>query len=542
MSHGRESGPLGAAIAFVVLVGLLPVAVLFATALVAGGGAGGLASTLTDALNAQSVGNSLLQGGLSAGLAVAVGYPVGIFFGRYDWPGRETLRSFLLVPFLLPSLVVVFGILDLFGPSGLLSTGVPALSFFAGGLPGIVLANLVFSVPLVILFTATGTEIASSDLEETVATLGGSPWRAYRDAWGPPTWVGASVGGLLTFLFSALSFAPPLLLCGARCYTVEARVWQLDQILAEPTAAGLLALAMVLLFLVPTVLYLLLLRRLRAVPGRRARVPSPSPRRPVGLALAALTALVVLAEFVVLGAVLFRTVIPVGSAGPGTAWSELFSSTTSDAVGVSALGMVGNTLLFATGATILALLLGIVLGYAVTGRPRRSESLGLVLFLPLLISPVVLAFALATFWRPLLGGEPNVWMLVILSQAILALPFALQRIEIPLAGLPRSARESAQALGASPWGAFLDADLPRVRRGLTTAGLFAFALGLGEFTATNFLVTPQYTTLPVALYRLASARSVPHAFAVGDAAVGLLLILSLAVFAALVLGGRRVEL
>ena len=538
MKLERDPAPLVAAVSFVVLVGLLPVAVLFGSSLSSGGGWGGLASALAAPLNVQSVENSLVQGGLSAGFAVAVWYPVGVFFGRYEWPGRTALRSCLLVPFLLPSLVVVFGILDLFGPSGLLSSAIPALSFLGHGLPGIVAANLVFNVPIVILFTATGTESASRDLEETVATLGGSPGRAYRDAWGPSTWVGATVGGLLTFLFSALSFAPPLLLCGTRCYTVEVRVWQLDQISAEPTTAGLLAFAMVLLFLVPTVLYLLLLGRLRAIPGRRGSVARLSAHHPLGLGLALLSALVLLTEFSVLAAVLYRTVLPVGSAGPGAAWSELFSSSTTARLGISAVGMVGNTLLFAVGASVLALLLGIVLGYAVAGRPRRASSLGLVLFLPLLISPVVLAFSLATFWRPLLGGAPNIWILVILSQAILALPFALQSIEIPLAGLSRSSREVAETLGASPWGAFLDADLPRVRQGLSTAGLFAFALGLGEFTATNFLVTPRFWTLPVALYNLANQR----AFAVGDAAVGLLLLLSLAVFAALLYGGRHVEL
>ena len=538
MSFGRETGPLAAAVAFVVLVGLLPVAVLFGSSLASGGGWGGLVVALRSPLNSQSVVNSLVQGGLSAAFAVVIGYPVGIFFGRYQWPGRAALRSFLLVPFLLPSLVVVFGVRDLFGPSGLVSSAIPALSFFGGGVPGIVAANLVFNVPIVILFTATGTESASRDLEETVATLGGSPWRAYRDAWGPPTWVGAGVGGLLTFLFSALSFAPPLILCGSRCYTVEARVWQLDQLLTDPTTAGLLALATVLIFLVPTVLYLVLLARLRAVPGRRAHVLRLSAGRPLGLALAGVTVLVLLAEFGILAAVLYRTVLPVGSAGPGAAWSQLFSTDTTQKLGISAFGMIGNTLLFATGATVLALLLGILLAYAVAGRPRRASSLGLLLFLPLLISPVVLAFSLATVWRPLLGGAPNVWILVILSQAILALPFALQSIEIPLAGLSRSGREAAQTLGASPWSAFLDADLPRIRQGLATAGLFAFALGLGEFTATNFLVSSKYFTLPVALGDLALA----HSFAVGDAAVGLLLLLSLAVFAALLLGGRRVEL
>jgi thiamine transport system permease protein len=537
MTKGRTAAVLAPAVLFVALFTLLPVAILFATTLLGAGGLGPAGAILASPLNRDAVVNSLVQGGLSAALAVAVGYPVGIFFGRYEWRGRALLRSFLLVPFLLPSLVVVFGVLDLFGPSGLATGVFPGLAFLGTGLPAIVAVNLVFNVPVVVLFTAIGAESASVDLEETVATLGGSPWRAYRDAWGRPTWVGAAVGGLLAFLFSALSFAPPLILCGTRCYTIEVQIYSLEFSLA-PNAAGVLALAMVLLFLVPTVLYLLLLARLRALPGRRPSGRPLSWHRPLSVVLAAVTLVVLASILAVLGAVLYRSVAPFGGGTAGAAWAGLFSSTTTARVGVSVYGMVTNTLWFASAATVIAVLLGIVLGYAVVGRPSRTRALGVLLFVPLLVSPVVLALALATFWRPLLGGASNIWFLVIVSQAVLALPFALQSIEIPLSGLSPRAREAAQSLGASPWVAFLDADLPRVRDGLATAGLFAFALGLGEFTATNFLVTPQFTTLPVALYRLESARL----FAASDAAAGLLLLLSLAVFAVLVVGGRRVEL
>ena len=526
-------------VAFVALFAVVPAALLFVHAFSEAGGPAGVAAILSNPENTRAVANSLVQGGLSAGFAVAIGYPAGVFLGRYDWPGRSVVRSFLLVPFLLPSLVVVFGVLDLFGPSGLLSSGVPALAVLGHGVPAIVVANLLFNVPIVILFTATGCDTSSQVLEESVATLGGSPARAYLDVWGPATGVGALAGGLLTFLFSALSFAPPLLLCGPGCYTVEAQVWFLDTYGLEPTAAAVLSVAIVALFLLPTVAYLVLLSRLRARRhGGEPSAPRRLSRSVVPLALAAETATVFAGVLVVLGSVVYRTLAPVGGAGFGSAWTELFSAATTRRLGISIVGTVENTLLFATVAAGIAIVLGIVSGYAVARRPLRAGVLGLWLFVPLLLSPVVLAFSLAEFWRPILGGESTVWALVIVSQATLALPFALQSLELPLAGLSSEEREVARTLGATGWGAFLDADLPRVRTGLFTAGLFAFALGLGEFTATYFLVTPTFATLPVALYTLTDARQLP----VADAAAGLLLLLSLGVFAALVLGGRRVEL
>jgi thiamine transport system permease protein len=539
--RGAGVGFLLPVLVFVGLFALLPVALLFGNALLQEGGTRGFVSVLSASNNLRSLDNSLEQGALSAVLAVGLGYPAGVFLGRYSFPGRSLLRSLLLVPFLLPSLVVVLGVLDLFGPSGVISSAVPDTSWFGSGIPAIIAANLFFNVPIVLLLTATGCEGASVELEETVATLGGSPLRAYREVWAEPTWVGAAAGGLLTFLFSALSFAPPLLLCGAssRCYTLEAQVYSLDQTFLQPNAAALLALAMVLLLLLPTALYLVLVSRLRANPGRRTVAARPvNWRTPSSWALALETTLVLAAEAALLAAVLYRTVAPSDGFGAGAAWAALFSSSTTAHLGVSAVGALGNTLFFAVVAAMFALLLSVVTGYAVVRRPGRAVTLGLVLFVPLLLSPIVLAFALASFWRPFLGAGSNVWILVVVSQAILALPFALQSLEIPLAGLSASARDTARTLGATSFGAFLDADLPRVQDGLVTVGLFAFAFGLGEFTATNFLVPPQLTTLPVALYALSEVRLFP----VADAAAGLLLLLSLAVFALIAVGGRRVEL
>jgi ABC-type Fe3+ transport system permease subunit len=253
-----------------------------------------------------------------------------------------------------------------------------------------------------------------------------------------------------------------------------------------------------------------------------------------------MTGVMLLAEAALLGAVAYRSLRPVGTGGWGGAWGSLLSPTTTLRLGLPVVNAVSNTLLFAVGASVLTLLLGIAAGYSVAHRRRRAALVGVVLFIPLLLSPIVLSLALTQFWPPLLGGGGYVWALVIFSQTVLALPFALQSIEIPLTGIPTDASDAARTLGATGWTAYLDVDLPRVRDGLVTAGLFALALGMGEFTATNYLVTlsHQYTTLPVALYNLYSTRYV----GLQDAVAGLLLLISLATFVALSVGGRRVEL
>jgi thiamine transport system permease protein len=531
--------PLGPALAFVLLLVLVPVGVLFADSLAASGGVSALLPALADPVNRRAIYNSLEQGGLSALLAGALGYPVGILLGRYRFPGRDGLLAFLLVPFLLPSLVVILGFQELFGPVGWLSSPFPGLAPLGSGLLGVLAVNAYFNAPMVALLTATSIEGTSKEQEEAVAVLGGTPGRAYREVWGPISAVGAGAGMLLTFLLSALGFAAPLIVCGARCYTLEVRVWSLDQVLASPAAAGVLALITVLLLTVPTLVYITLTERAHRRQTRSPRPARPLPwRDPRSWPLIGYGALFFAGVLLLLAAVLERSVVPASGGLSALGWNELFSSGVTGRLGFSTSTALTNTLAFASGASFLAFLVAVVTAYARQRGLARSGWLEYLLFLPLLVSPVLLAFGLATLWRPVIGGASSTWVLILLSQATIAVPFTVQTLRLGLARLSPAPWEAARTLGRSPFGAHLDTELPRIRAGLIGAALFAFAIGLGEFTATYFLFLPPFATLPVELDRLGALRLVPAQEALG----ALLMLVSLVVFAAIEWGGRRIDL
>lgn len=535
-----ERAPLVPVLLFVLLVVALPLAYLLGSSVANAGGAAAVRAVLADPLDRVAFANSLEQGLASAAIAGAVGYPVGLMLGRYRFVGRDTLQAFLLLPFLLPSLVVILGFQELFGPTGWLSGPLPALGALAHGIPGIIAVNVYFNASLVALLTATALAGSSRAQEEAVALLGGSPFRAYREVWGPLSLLGAAAGMLLTFLLSAMGFAPPLVICGARCYTLEVRIWSLSEVLGDPAAAGVLGLLAILLLVVPTVAYFVFLDRSHRRTGGAPPPPKPLTRRSGVLALAGAAYLVLffagIAVLVV--AVVARSLLAPAGGLSATGWAELFSPTLTAKLGISTAGAVANSLFFATGAALVALLLALAAGYARRRGAAGGPGLDALLFLPILASPVILAFGLATFWRPWLGGGTNIWVLILVSQAAIALPFALQNLRLTLERLPRAPWEAARTLGRSPFGAFLDVELPRVRAGLTAAALFAFAIGLGEFTATFFLYLPPFTTLPVELLLLGQLRLTIAASAAG----ALLALVSLLTFVAIERGGRRLEL
>jgi thiamine transport system permease protein len=85
---------------------------------------------------------------------------------------------------------------------------------------------------------------------------------------------------------------------------------------------------------------------------------------------------------------------------------------------------------------------------------------------------------------------------------LIAIRFVV-RVMLPvLQSIDPRLREAAAVLGAAPRRVWLEVDLRIAARAALVAAGFAFAISLGEFGATLFIVRPETTTLPVAIYRL----------------------------------------
>ncbi len=135
-------------------------------------------------------------------------------------------------------------------------------------------------------------------------------------------------------------------------------------------------------------------------------------------------------------------------------------------------------------------------------RPSRRRALDTVVSLPLGVSAVTVGFGflITLDHRPIdLRGS---WWLVPIAQALVAVPFVVRVMTPVLRAIDPRLRDAAATLGASPARVWREVDLPIVARAALVAAGFAFAISLGEFGATVFIVRPDQPTLPVLVYRL----------------------------------------
>lgn len=174
----------------------------------------------------------------------------------------------------------------------------------------------------------------------------------------------------------------------------------------------------------------------------------------------------------------------------------------------AALSALRNTLVLASVSTLIATVLGGLLGYGLGRfRFRGREAVQAMLQVPVLIPDVVFAvalvllFAVARRWLSFL--EPGL-IPMILGHVSFQLPFVALVVRARTAGLDPALEEAARDLGASSWRAFWLVTVPLLGPGLMAGALLAFTLSLDDFAVSFFTSGPGSTTLPLLIY--ASAR------------------------------------
>ena len=180
-----------------------------------------------------------------------------------------------------------------------------------------------------------------------------------------------------------------------------------------------------------------------------------------------------------------------------------------------ALQALRLSLVTATIATVIVVLLGVPLAWLLARPGFRSASLLRALVtVPLVLPPVVGGVALFTvlgrsglLGRPLyeLTGFafPFTSYAVVLAQVFVALPFLVLSVEGALRASDRRFEEAAATLGARPVTVFRRVTLPLVGPGIAAGAVLAWARALGEFGATitfagNFPGTTR--TMPLQVY------------------------------------------
>lgn len=452
---------------------------------------------------------TVMQAGLSAVIAAGLAVPLARALFRRRFAGRAVLIRLLAAPFVLPVVVAVLGILAVLGRAGpvnqLLATlGLAPVSIF--GLPGILLANVFFNLPLATRMLLQGWQAIPAERFRLAAALALPPVAQFRHLEAPML-RGLVPGIVLTvFLICLGSFAIALMLGGGpAASTLELAIYQALRFDFDLGRAALLALQQFAVCAGVT----LLAARAAILPGFGAGLDRPLAIRPLGGWRRGLDGLVILLAALFLLAPMVAVVargLPGMAALPEGLWPAALRS-----------------VIVATVSAFLALAAALVLAEA-AARSRQGW-IDVVAMAPLAASALVLGTGLFLALHGWASPDLLALPVVVVVNATMALPYLYRLLLPPCRQLWADHGRLIAALGLGPATVLWRITLPRLARPLGYGAGLAAALSMGDLGAVALFAGERGVTLPLFVQRLMGAYRMEAAAAAALVLVGLSLAL-----------------
>jgi thiamine transport system permease protein len=453
------------------------------------------------------------QAAVSTLLTLLLALPGAHVFARYHFRGKNTLRSLITLPFVLPTIVVANAFTALLGPRGLLNEWLVA--WFSWPAPPIqlnqtiwiiLLAHVFYNYSVALRLISGFWQNLAPDITQAAQMLGASPLRAFWHITLPLLRPAIQAAAVLVFIFTFTSFGVILILGGPRFATLEVEIYRQAVNLFNLPVAAALSLAQILFTFILMSFYSRSQASLASLRLQAAHVVErPIRTRRDRLWVEGNLALMLGLLSAPLLALVGRSFT--GESGPTLRfYRELFINRRDSLFFIPPAEAVLNSTAFALTTVLLAGALGLIIALLLSQERRAKRGAFLawldpLFMLPLATSAVTLGFGyVIALGRPPLNLRSS-WALVPIAHTLVAIPFVVRSVLPALRRINPRWREAAALLGAAPRQVWWQVEWPLIRRALLVGAVFAFTISMGEFGATLFIARPQTPTMPVAIFR-----------------------------------------
>jgi len=479
---------------------------------------------------------SSIQASLSVLLAFVTGSVVAIALTRLQFAGKQFVLAFLSAGLVLPTLVVAFGLLAVWGRSGVLSDvgeaiGVGKLPFTIFGLQGILAAHTILNGSFAARVFYDRLQAVPSASLKLGQSLNFTQWQRFTILdW--PVLKSAMPGLAATiFLMCFTSFSVILLLGGGPANaTFEVAIFEAVKLDFDLHRAALLAaaqLAFCLIIIIPTAG----LKSNSVLIGEKQNHVWKA-KGPAKWIWGSLAFVLIVAYASPLLVILIK--------GFDERIFELLASK-------KFINALITSCIIATASATVALICAMLLAFARAELIYQNANSTHTNIVRTLISAPVFAYlatpsivlALGFFLLARLVGLDTIKVgifVVILANALLALPLANATLGPPVEKIANKHARLVKSLNIKGWQRFTFVELPLIRRECAYVFALGFSYSFGDLGVIALFGTDDFSTLPWMMYRaLGAYRS-------NDAAMLAAILLFIAMFSFYIfpklLGGR----
>lgn len=462
------------------------------------------------------IGFTFWQAFLSAIFSVIPAIFLARAFYRRRFVGRTLFLRLCAMTLVLPVLVAVFGILSVYGQTGWLAklcqlVGIE-YSFTPYGLKGILLAHVFFNMPLATRMLLQSLENIAIEQRQIAAQLRFNEWQQFTLLEWPYLRRQLLPTAALIFMLCFASFATVLALGGGpAATTIELAIYQALSYDFDLGRATLLALIQ-LFFCVGLMFICQKINSLFSVGfSHQTHWVDPADNKFRRIRDTLLITAAMLLLLPPLFAIIFDGL-------NGRLWSVLQQPALWQATITSLIIAVCAGLVC---VTLTLMLLWSSRELRLRKAVRFGQALELSGLIILAMPGIVLATGFFIFFNETIGLPETPYPLVIMTNALLAIPYALKVLENPMRDIAERYTPLCQSLDISGFNRFKIIEFKALRKPIAQALAFACVISIGDFGVVALFGNENFRTLPYYLYQQIGA------YRTNDGAVTAMLLLLL---------------
>jgi putative spermidine/putrescine transport system permease protein len=148
---------------------------------------------------------------------------------------------------------------------------------------------------------------------------------------------------------------------------------------------------------------------------------------------------------------------------------------------------------------VLATLLGTLAAFALSKyKFRGSGVINSLLLSPLTVPSLIIGIAALLFFTRI--GIAGTFTGLLLAHTLISIPYVVRLVLTGLSSFDYTLEKAGYMLGARPLRVFWDVTLPLLRPAIVSGMIFSFLTSFDNVTVSLFLVAPDTTTLPLAIF------------------------------------------
>ena len=459
---------------------------------------------------------TIKQAFLSTVVTALIAIPIAWQLGRYEWRFESLIKAVLTMPFVMPSIIVTMGFLQITGVNGL-----SIRDDSSTWLPTLIIAHAWFNTALFIRFCEPVLSNLNPKYLDQIRLLpeGRTPLKRVRNLWAPLLFPSIIAASCMTFVFSFTSFAL------VRWITLGDN--SLESMMASiASSAGIqgyminhneiiLGASLIQFILLASALWLVssIQQKRQKQIRHSSELIVKSKNKSGWLVIGpAITFAILPMVTVFISSFRIRNTSKAGTYYDWntSAWNFAFSNNYSLA---SANEAIFNSLGYAIITVLIALPVGWFLSKTIVQVEKDNQLLGrlldLFVMIPFAVSSVMIGLGVMI---GMIKIDPelfySLWITPVFAHVMITTPFVVRILISSRRSIKQDYLECARVLGLNNKERLFKIELPMMKHSIFIAIIFVIAMSLGEFGA-SWVVTrnSEWTTLPILIDSL---KGVPY--------------------------------